>query len=366
MEGLRPSPILHMRLLSELITSLAVVYAGPTDVVTPTQIRHYKDMVENWMRSLPPVYEFDNPDISMDRSHPWIVLNRFYLHYITCFTMLIPMRPYMTKVSTSASPKEELEIRDDGIEYCLKTLRSTVQWVKHISHHGGGFHFAISCVFDSVASLCTTVIKDVDRTIAENDEICKEMDNAMTVLSQLFHVSAAAKMAHETLTAKFMWKLPRPIACRQRQGRARCHCASSTATVANEGECFKKLAKCVAETSADTLLEDLVNAICTPAFSPCCYQDAVRNCSLSSSSVADEGSVSTMIQSFVISSSAGSELVTKPENHTGSLQLACEAPVQIGGFYKPAEAEGVDFTTLWNWQNVDSTCDQRNKHEQLQ
>ncbi|OAQ64318.2 fungal transcriptional regulatory protein [Pochonia chlamydosporia 170] len=216
MDGCDPSPILHMRLQSEVITNLAVEYPNPNAVVTPEQIQHYQGLISGWARSFPPVYALDKPDTTQDSDNPWIGFNRYYLHTIYYFFMLTPIRPYMAKEYPQESDEAEVTIRTKGIEYCLGNLRSDAKWVEHISKHGGGFHFMLFSLLDTVALLSTTLMKDTHKTITNLVEIYDEVNNALTLLAGIRETSSTATMAYYAL-GKVVEGFPKPASSIQQQ-----------------------------------------------------------------------------------------------------------------------------------------------------
>lgn len=192
------------------MTALASVYAGPVKVVTPSQVRKYVSTIEDWIQSLPTVYGFENADTSVNRTHPWVTSNRFHLHHIIRSMVISSVRPFMVRRFTATSTKEILQLRDKGVEYCLKSLQANAQWVEHISHQGGTLQFLIFSIVKAVFLLYTVIIKNEDRTISRDAEIHTEIDKGMKLLARLYHTSPAAKKAHDTLSAKVTRQVLRP------------------------------------------------------------------------------------------------------------------------------------------------------------
>ncbi|OAA54905.1 Fungal transcriptional regulatory protein [Cordyceps fumosorosea ARSEF 2679] len=218
MEAFSPSPMLHMKIQSQLISQLAVKFPNDKENLEPSKIRQYQTMVEAWAKAFPQVYAFDNPDTAKDETNPWIIFNRFYLYTMAYFLLLASIRPVMLKGYTSALSEEEQGICCDGIKYCAKNIRVAVLWADHVDRHGGGYHFMISSVFDTVVLLCTCIMKDVDNTMAKKDEMYDELDNAVSLFGRLAHTSSIAKFAFGT-ASQLVPKLQRPNTSHKPQKR---------------------------------------------------------------------------------------------------------------------------------------------------
>ncbi|SPJ87092.1 uncharacterized protein FTOL_12117 [Fusarium torulosum] len=208
LEDFSPSPLLHMKLQSELVTQLAQRWGAPKNITSANDIQEYKAMLEQWISRFPAVYDVDNPDTSKDMKHSWIVYHRFYLHTMAYLMILNPMRSFMAQVYTKNSSEEVLAIRNDAVKYSLKNLETTNRWANHASHRDGRFHFIIFSLFDTAAVLSTAVIKDHDDTIPRKDEIIDSVDNSIKLLKRLKLLSKTAKTSHDILV-KMAQKMPR-------------------------------------------------------------------------------------------------------------------------------------------------------------
>ncbi|CAM1510088.1 Fc.00g004230.m01.CDS01 [Cosmosporella sp. VM-42] len=209
LEDLNPSPLLHMKLQSEVIGDLAARFSAPKNVVTLAEIEEYKGMIEAWFRSFPPVYSVDNPDKSVDHLHPWVSSHRFYIHTMAYLMILNPIRIHLAKPYTRASPKDELKVRADAVYYSLRNLDTTTQWVDETSHRDGRFHFIIFSLFDTATVLSTAIIKDTDQTVPRRDEILIAIHNAVKLLKRLNNISKTAKTSYEILS-RLAQRVPRP------------------------------------------------------------------------------------------------------------------------------------------------------------
>ncbi|KAJ4123101.1 hypothetical protein NW768_010095 [Fusarium equiseti] len=208
LEDFSPSPLLHMKLQSELITDLAQRWGAPKNISSLKDIQEYKSTLEEWIRCFPAVYDVDNPDTSKDYKHNWIVFHRFYIHTMAYLMILNPMRSYLAQDFTKDSPADLVAVREDAVYYSLRNLDTTNRWANHVSHRDGRFHFIIFSLFDTAAVLSTAVIKDHDETIPRKDEIIDAVDSSIKLLKRLKTLSKTAKTSHDILV-KMVNKMPR-------------------------------------------------------------------------------------------------------------------------------------------------------------
>ncbi|KAF4468905.1 transcriptional regulatory [Fusarium albosuccineum] len=208
LEDFSPSPLLHMKLQSELVTDLAARWGAPKNIVSSSEVQEYKRMIEDWIRSFPAVYNVDNPDTSKDYKHPWITFHRFYIHTMAYLMILNPMRSFMAQTYTKNSPDDLLAVRSDAVNYSLKNLDTTTRWAEHVSPRDGRFHFIIFSLFDTAAVLSTAIIKDDDHTIPKREEIVDAVDNSVRLLKRLKAISSTAKTSHDILI-KMVQRMPR-------------------------------------------------------------------------------------------------------------------------------------------------------------
>ncbi|PHH79744.1 hypothetical protein CDD82_2201 [Ophiocordyceps australis] len=199
LEGYTPSPLLHMKLQSELITQLAGRFGLPKHVKDTQEVKEYQKMVESWMAKFPKTYAFENFDDTSDMQRPWIVLHRHYLWTMSYSMLLDPIRAYLAKPMTRGSPTEELEIRSDGIGYSLKLMSALYGFFNHVYPRDAKFHFVLFCIFDTAAVLCSALIHDQDGTIPRRHDILHAIEEAVAMLKRLKFATKTAKTSYEIL-----------------------------------------------------------------------------------------------------------------------------------------------------------------------
>ncbi|KAJ4150491.1 hypothetical protein LMH87_011239 [Akanthomyces muscarius] len=339
MEAFSPSPMLHMKIQSQLISQLAATYPNSNNL-EPNQIRKYQATVENWARAFPRVYAFDNPDTSKDATNPWIIFNRYYLYTMAYFLLLASIRPVMLKGYTSALSEEERDICSDGIKYCVKNIRVAVLWAEHVDRHGGGYHFMTSSAFDTVVLLCTCIMKDVENTMTKKDEIYKELDNAVSLFARIAHTSSTAKFARDT-ASQVVAKLQRPNAARNIQKRQK---TAADATSPKPKASSPGLAE---ETGSETSPESMTRDESTPASMSDGWQgstDGVRGTSSVDEHRANYGTIDESLSPWPMDSY--DETAAAEQAATLGDDFAFEFEEQ--GTDQPVQLD--DFAALWDWE----------------
>lgn len=220
MEGTNPPPMLHMSLQSQLISDLATRYPGAKDIATEAQVLDYQETIKIWSTSFPPVYALVEPDTSKDTAHPWVAFNRLYLHTMFYYLQLTVIRRYMAMGYTSALQNAELQLCEEGIQCCRENLKVATKWADHISRHGGGFHWVITSIMDTVVLLATCFLKDAENTMPKDESIYGELDKATTLLGSLAHTSPIGNLARDACV-QITGMLPRPASLSDQHKRPR-------------------------------------------------------------------------------------------------------------------------------------------------
>lgn len=199
LEGYTPSPLLHMKLQSELIGQLSKRFGIPKNVVSPDDVQEYMAILQAWMRNFPATYDMDSPDRSSDIQRPWIVLHRHYLHTMSHSMLLDPIRAYLARTMTMASPIQELQIRSDGVDYALRLMGCLYGFFNHVYPRDAKFHFVLFCIFDTAALLCSALMHDQDGSMPRRQDISAAIDGALAMLRRLSKVTKTARKSYEML-----------------------------------------------------------------------------------------------------------------------------------------------------------------------
>ncbi|GAO14013.1 hypothetical protein UVI_02035660 [Ustilaginoidea virens] len=199
LEGHVVSPLLHMKMQSRLTRQLATRFSAPKNIIAPSEVHEYKEIIEKWVEQFPPEYSFENPDTTKDQKCPWLFAHRFYVYTMACLLILNPIRHYMVKQYTWESPGEETEIRGVGIWYSLKLMKTLRLWVDKVHNRDGRLHFIIFSIFDTAAILCTAILKDAENTIGNRQDILAAVGDAVDMLQKLNQISKTSKTSHDIL-----------------------------------------------------------------------------------------------------------------------------------------------------------------------
>lgn len=209
LEDYSPSPLMHMKLQSELIGRLAQRFGAPKNVISTSDVLEYKLIIDDWMQSFPPAYALENPDRSGDERRPWITFHRHYIHTMGYMMLLNRIRSFMTMDFSGNSPLDLLAIRADGVDYSLKLMEVLREWMDFVSYRDGRYHFIIFSLFDTAAVLSTALIKDEDQTIPSRDECFYAIEFAVAMLKKIMALSVTAKMSYDILY-RIVRKVPKP------------------------------------------------------------------------------------------------------------------------------------------------------------
>jgi hypothetical protein len=199
LEDFDPSPLLHMKLQSQLIGKLARTFGLPKYVVSVEDVQKYQQMIEVWIASFPRWYDCKNPDTSRDEQQPWMKLHRHYLHTLSNSMVLDPIRPFLAKDMSRETPEAELQIRRDGIRCCLKLMDALYAFFAHVYPRDSKFHFVVFCIFDTASVMCSTIIHDLDDSAPKKAELLEAVDGALSRLKQLTEVTVSAKTSYQVL-----------------------------------------------------------------------------------------------------------------------------------------------------------------------
>ncbi|KAK2593067.1 hypothetical protein QQS21_009233 [Conoideocrella luteorostrata] len=210
LEGHSVSPLLHMKMQSRLTRQLASRFSAPKNIIAPSEVQEYKVIIEDWVDQFPPEYSFDNPDTSQDDKCPWLFSHRFYVYTMACLLILNPIRHYMVRKYRWDTPAEELKIREVGIWYSLKLLKTLRLWVEKVYNRDGRLHFIIFSIFDTAAMLCTSILKDTEHTIQNRPDILEVIGDAVDMLKKLNGISKTSKTSYDILE-RLVRRLPESV-----------------------------------------------------------------------------------------------------------------------------------------------------------
>jgi hypothetical protein len=197
-----------MKMQSSLIRQISGRFEHTKNVVAHADVQEYQRIVEAWVNTFPPPLSVHNPDISLDASFPWIILHRHMIRTVA-FTMLLqPIRSFLTRPFAIRSLEAELQIRSDGIDYCLELMVSLRGFFDHVYPRDAKYHFVLFCIFDISTVLCSAVLHDEQHTLPRGDDVYRAIDEAHAMLQSLRTMTKSAKASYGILT-RIVQRLPR-------------------------------------------------------------------------------------------------------------------------------------------------------------
>ncbi|KAK2687121.1 hypothetical protein QWA68_014312 [Fusarium oxysporum] len=200
LEGTTPSPLLHLKLQSELIRKLFNRFGPTRNVVESVNIQEYQKMLEDWMMKFPPIFDLDNPDYSQDTLCPWIPLHRHYIHTMGYSMILDPLRVRSaTSIDTKTASKTEVQIRTDGIDYVLKLMAVLRGFFNHVWPRDAKFHFVIFSIFDTSALYSSILVHDEDGSVPKRQEMVDSFDMAMDMIKHLRTIAPNFQLYYKIL-----------------------------------------------------------------------------------------------------------------------------------------------------------------------
>ncbi|KAG8674388.1 hypothetical protein FPOAC1_000355 [Fusarium poae] len=207
LEGYQHPPLTHMKMQSSLIQQISGRFRHIKNVVTHADVQEYQRIVEAWINTFPPPLSVYNPDRSLDASCPWIIMHRHRIRTVA-FTMLVqPIRGFLTRPFAIQSMEAELQIRSDGIDYCLELMVSLRGFFDHVYPRDAKYHFVLFCIFDISTVLCSAILHDEQHTLPRRDDVYRAIDEAHALLQSMRTVAKSAK-AYGILT-RIVQRLPR-------------------------------------------------------------------------------------------------------------------------------------------------------------
>ncbi|KAH6877209.1 fungal-specific transcription factor domain-containing protein [Thelonectria olida] len=193
------SPLLHLKLQSELVGIIFKRFGPPSILDDHGDILEYQQILEDFMKTFPPAYGFSNPDTQPEKEYPWIALHRHYMHTCTLSITLGPFRPFMAKQMSRATPAIEQQFRRDGVSYALRLMNSVQSFFEWVWSRDSTFHFVPFCIFDTAALLCSALLHDADSSIPQRDNIVMAIDTALDTLKRLRTATDTAKKPYDVL-----------------------------------------------------------------------------------------------------------------------------------------------------------------------
>lgn len=169
--------------------------------------------VENWMASLPRVFNVHNTDTRWDAEHPRLVFQRLKLHCVGYMTLLMFLRPYLTspnshcavtQASRSNNEEEEAETRRlvaCAIDTALSLMSASTDFFALCFPDKVKYFMVSFCPFDTAALLCSALLHDNERAvILRRREVIEAIGCALQISNRLLGLTKMGDTTWSILT----------------------------------------------------------------------------------------------------------------------------------------------------------------------
>ena len=189
----------QMQLHYEFIQLIYRKFGSMGKPMSVADVREFRDIVEEWIKSFPPMLRINDPDTSMDEENTWIILHRRNLHTMTYATILGPVKSYLCRTFDLTAPQEEQTLRAFGVDYCMKLHDAHTLLFDCIYLICAKYHVAQFSVFDLAMVLCSAIIHDENRNLPKRDEIVGVIADLLEMLRQTRNVNGTASISYRIL-----------------------------------------------------------------------------------------------------------------------------------------------------------------------
>ena len=181
------SPFAHMALQAKLGRRLAVAKGDAQSVndMSAKEILAVESECNKFIEELPPVFQIDNPDTSLDEQHPYFVFQRLQMHTIVYVTMLDFLKPFLTRDRHDKKTDLDDEFRKTGVDIALRLLKVSRSLFDHEYPINAKFHMVVFSIFDTATILCSAIVHDRDHVIPRRGEIIEAISYSLEMLHQL-------------------------------------------------------------------------------------------------------------------------------------------------------------------------------------
>lgn len=181
------SPFAHMALQAMLARRIAQ-HMGDIQVIgdlSADQVFAVEDECEEFIKELPPVFQIESPDLSLDEQYPYFKFQRCQLHVVIYTTQLDFLKPYLTQNPRELITAHDSKFREMGIDLSLKLLKVARELFDHEFPINAKFHLVVFCIFDTATVLCSAVIHDQHNELPRRGEVMDAVESALDMLHQL-------------------------------------------------------------------------------------------------------------------------------------------------------------------------------------
>ncbi|KAJ3496846.1 hypothetical protein NLG97_g2352 [Lecanicillium saksenae] len=202
-----PHPIHEMALQYQIIQTIDRKFGNINQSLKAADAREFQNTIHKWTGSFPTMFHITNPDTSMDEGHPWIAVQRQYLHVMAYTMILVPLRIYMSRAFDPANSQEEQRMRASGVDYCLK-LRDAHMLLFHSTYpFCAKYHLAQFSLVDLGVTLCFTIMNDERQNLPKRDQVITVIGDVLQMLKHTQDAAGRPSLSYKTIS-KLVRRLP--------------------------------------------------------------------------------------------------------------------------------------------------------------
>lgn len=202
-----PSPMHQMKLQHDVIQIIYGKFGNMDNPMSAAEVREFRDVIEKWTESFPPMFRIIDPDVSMDEENTWIILHRRYLHTMAYAMTLGPLKSYLCRTFDQTEPQEEQDLRASGVDYCLKLHDAQILLFHSIYPISAKYHFTQVSLFDLAMVLCSAIIHDEHGNLPKRDEVIGVIADVLEMLRRICNVTGTVFTSYGILS-KLIRRLP--------------------------------------------------------------------------------------------------------------------------------------------------------------
>jgi hypothetical protein len=205
-----PSPITHMIFQCQLIQNLTKITNIDQDIVPSSQVLIIKQVIDSWFESFPPLYRLPNPDTQWDEEYPYVFSQRLQLHTIGRMIMFQQLKPYLIGKSYESNANSDPTLANLGVDCALTLVHISHQFYDLAYPIHSKFHLVIFVMFDTIATLCSAMMHDIDFRLSRREEVIESISSVLGMVKQTQYSAKTAVVCYRTLS-KLVTKLPLPV-----------------------------------------------------------------------------------------------------------------------------------------------------------
>lgn len=170
-------------------------------------VREFQDVMNKWTESFPPMLRIADPDISIDKSYPWMTTQRQYLHVMAYTMILVPLKSYLCRTSGDKEALEDQETRASAVDYCLKLRDAHISLFHSTYPFCAKYHLAQSSLVDLGIILCFAIIQDQHSNLPERNQVMGVIGDVLEMLRHIQNAAGRSSLSHKLIT-KLARRLP--------------------------------------------------------------------------------------------------------------------------------------------------------------